>query len=476
MSGLFRPLRSLLGFSRPQQRIGIAAIKLFHNAAARDVTRFAEGDRVLVDGLKLSFPLARNARFGLSKGELQFNDIIGKPVTSTYVRSSKGSLHRVELPSLEEYVTLTPRLVTPVYSSYASTIVSLLDIQPEPFIKEGSANDASPRVEILEAGTGHGSLTLHLARAIAAANPPPPIAELPKSRIYGGPDAFKPSSPVEHECSETPTSTPTLTQTWSQWKSSRRAVVHTIEAVPSYSIHAEKIVRGFRRGLYWPHVDFYTSSLQDWLVQHSHGETSPAEYLDYVCLDMPGVHEQLRHVAPAMKDDGRLLVFVPSITQIGECVRVIAEEGLSLEMGKVLELGEGISSGRKWDVRIVKPRKGSVSLINGEEKKDGIEPELEPEPVAVESPGGEPDGSDSDNTSEPETPSEGAPDEEVENLPLQLPTSKDHSPVMICRPLVGERTFGGGFIALFKKISPASTEIAAEWRQTRTGRAKKRNR
>jgi tRNA A58 N-methylase Trm61 len=474
MSGLFRPLGRLLGFSRLQHHDGISATKLFHNAVARDLTRFAEGDRVLVDGSKLTFPLARNAKFGLSKGQLQFNDIIGKPVTSTYVRSSAGSLHRVELPSLEEYVTLAPRLVTPVYSSYASTIVSLLDIHPEPFIEEHSTDDTSPRIEILEAGTGHGSLTLHLARAIAAANPSPPTAELPKSRIYGDPNAFTASSPAELDCSETPTvtATATLTQTWSQWKSSRRAVIHTIEAVPAYSTHAEKIVRGFRRGIYWPHVDFHTSSLQDWLVQHSHGETSPAEYLDYVCLDMPGVHEQLGHVTPAMKDNGRLLVFVPSITQIAECVRVIAEEGLSLEMGKVLELGEGISSGRKWDVRIVKPRKGSASLVTGEEKKDGIEPE----PVAVESPGGEPDASDSDNICEPENTNEAAPDEEVENLPLPLPTSKDPSPVMICRPLVGERTFGGGFIALFKKISPASAAMAAEWRQSQTGRAKKRNR
>ncbi|ETI26389.1 hypothetical protein G647_03166 [Cladophialophora carrionii CBS 160.54] len=488
MSGLLRPLIRLLGFSRLQHRSGIPATKLFHNAAAaRDVTRFAEGDRVLIDGSRLTFPLARNAKFDLAKGQLQLNDIIGKPVTSTFVRSSKGGLHRVELPSLEDYVTLTPRLVTPVYSSYASTIVSLLDIHPEPVAEEHAGNDSPPRIDILEAGTGHGSLTLHLARAIAAANPSPPTAELPKCRLYGDLTAVTPSTPAEHERSEAPTSTSTLTQTWSQWKSSRRAVIHTVEAVPSYSTHAEKIVRGFRRGLYWPHVDFYTSSLQDWLVQHSHGNTGQAEYLDYVCLDMPGVHEQLRHVAPAMKDNGRLLVFVPSITQIGECVRVIAEEGLGLEMGKVLELGEGISSGRKWDVRIVKPRKGSASLVhegeekrgsasplNSEEKEDGDETE----PVAVETPASELTDSEGDDVSGPETPSEPASDREVENLPTSppLPTSKDQAPVMICRPLVGERTFGGGFVALFRKISLTSVAAATEWRQSQTGRAKKRNR
>ncbi|EXJ56583.1 hypothetical protein A1O7_06927 [Cladophialophora yegresii CBS 114405] len=503
MSGPLRPLTRLLEFSRPRHRSGTPATKLFHNvAAARDVTRFAEGDRVLIDGSKLTFPLARNARFDLGKGQLQLNDIIGKPVTSAYIRSSKGSLHRVELPSLEDYVTLTPRLVTPVYASYASTIVSLLDIHPRPFAEEHATNGSLPRIDILEAGTGHGSLTLHLARAIAAANPPPPTAELPKSRQYSDPTAVTPSAPAEPESAETPTATSALTQTWSQWKSSRRAVIHTIEAVPSYSSHAEKIVRGFRRGIYWPHVDFYTSSLQDWLVHHSHGDTGQAEYLDYVCLDMPGVHEQLRHVAPAMKDNGRLLVFVPSITQIGDCVRVIAEEGLGLEMGKVLELGEGISSGRKWDVRIVKPRKGSASVVNGGEEKIGSasvvnageetdgsatltngeeEREVsETEPIAVDPPESEPRDHERTDASEPGTPSEPASEGEVQNLPtpppLPLPTFGGQTPVMICRPLVGERTFGGGFIALFRKISPASAAAAAEWRQSQTGRAKKRNR
>ena len=455
MSGVFRYLRRVLGFSKPQQSLAKSANKLFQNATFRDLTRFAEGDRVLVDGSKLTFPLAKNAKFELAKGQLQFNDIIGKPVTSAYIRSSRGSLHKVELPSLEEYVTLTPRLVTPVYASYASTIVSLLDIHPELYIETGSANYNTPRrIEILEAGTGHGSLTLHLARAIAAANPPPPTIELPKIRRL---DRLF----LQEKQDST---TVDVTEIWTEWKATRRAIIHTVEAAPSYSIHAEKIVRGFRRGLYWPYVDFYASDVKTWLTQHSNHASGEAEFLDYVLLDMPGVHEQLRYVAPAMRDGAKLVVFVPSITQIGDCVRIIAEERLSLEANKVLELGEGISTGRKWDVRFVRPRERSNYPGPGGDEKNS---------VAAQSRGqGEAGGKDS--TSESDTASEDVPEDEIERIATS--TSRDRAPVMICRPLVGERTFGGGFIALFKKISPASAALTAEWQQTQTGRARRRNR
>jgi tRNA A58 N-methylase Trm61 len=450
MSGVVRYLGRLLGFSQPERAAATGANNIFKNASPRDLTRFAEGDRVLVDRTKLTFQITRNAKFGLSKGELQFNDIIGKPSTSTYVRSSKGSLHKVEFPSLEDYVTLTPRLVTPVYSSYASTIVSLLDIHPEPYA-QGHAT--SPRLEILEAGTGHGSLTLHLARAIAVANPPLPTAELPKPRA--------PKRPFLQEKQDA--NPDALTQAWSQWKADRRAVIHTVEAVPANSIHAEKVVRGFRRGLYWPHVDFYTSDVKIWLEQHPRNDAGEAEYLNFALLDMPGVHEQLKHVAPAMRDEAKLVVFVPSVTQIGDCVRSITDEGLPFEMSKVLELGEGISSGRKWDVRFVKPRKGSLSGRPEDGKKNGTA--VEPSQVV-----------DIDKENNSDTPSEDILEDEVERLAAATPATQDQTPVMICRPMVGERTFGGGFIALFNKVSPASASLHAEWRLGQTGRAKKRNR
>ena len=69
-------------------------------------------------------------------------------------------------------------------------------------------------------------------------------------------------------------------------------------------------------------------------------------FLDHVVLDMPGVHRQISSVVQAMKDDALLVVFVPSVTQIGDCVREIENKNLPLVMDKVVEVGEGISNGR----------------------------------------------------------------------------------------------------------------------------------
>lgn len=442
MSGWFRSLGRILGFSKAQPT---HLNEILQNAKPRDLTRFAEGDRVLVDGSRLTF-LTRNAKFDVAKGQVPFNDIIGKSVNSAYVRGSKGSLHKVEFPSLEDYVTLTPRLVTPVYSSYASSIVSLLDIHPEP-CDSLTGDGTSRKLEILEAGTGHGSLTLHLARAIAAANPPPPSIDLPTPRT---------KSTASIDSTQGNSEKDAVAQAWAQWKEGRRATIHTVEAVPANSIHAEKMVRGFRRGLYWPHVDFYTGDVKDWLVKHrSHNDEKG--FLDYVLLDMPGVHEQLAQVSSAMRDGAKLLVFVPSITQIGDCVRIVSEESLPLEKLKVVELGEGISSGRKWDVRLTSLRRGAQASIGNEAGKepgasDEVDPSAEQDP-------------DLESEAEPEQQSP-SPD---------MP-GKDHQPVMVCRPLVGERTYGGGFVALFRKTSPASADLAVEWRRGRTGKARKRAR
>lgn len=453
MSGVFRFLRKAFGLSKTLASATKPGAAL-QNATFRDLTRFAEGDRVLIDGAKLTFPLQKNAKFDLGKGNLQFNDVIGKSVTSAFVRSSKGSLHKVELPTLEEYVTLTPRLVTPVYASYASTIVSLLDIQPVPYTEghpDGSVS--APRIEILEAGTGHGSLTLHLARAIAAANPPPPIAEPPKVRKVGD----EKSSTLPETQDDADSEPGAITEAWTQWKQSRQAVLHTIEAVPSYSIHAEKVVRGFRRGLYWPHVDFHTGDVKDWVAQHLEKEES----LHHVILDMPGVHNRLAHVSPAMRDDAKLIVFVPSVTQIADCLRVISEQSLPLKMVKVLELGEGISNGRKWDVRFVMPRKGRAAATNPmtEETVNDV-------PVAV--------SDDTEDSTSEESSEEQTQEDQISEADVTKSAAQDQQAVMVCRPLVGERTFGGGFIALFRKESPASAALATEWRQTQSKRARKR--
>jgi tRNA A58 N-methylase Trm61 len=330
--------------------------------------------------------------------------------------------------------------------------VSLLDIHTKPWTEKTS--NSAPSLQILEAGTGHGSLTLHVARAIAAANPPPLDAEVPPVR------------PTEvKRMASTPQAQPqdALAQAWTEWKQGRSAVLHTVEKVVANRYHAEKVVRGFRQGLYWPHVNFYAGDVKTWVQEQleqrrgrnwSFSKAEP-EFLDHVLLDMPGVHTQLKHVHAAMREGAKLVVFVPSITQIGECARVVQEGSLPLTMDKVVELGEGISNGRRWDVRMVMPRKRSDAAAESENEKSL------------------PAGQDGDGTNVGPQDSEDAAPPSPSILDEAMAQDE---PVMVCRPLVGERTFGGGFVALFRKVSPESAAMAAQWRRGQTGWARKRNR
>ena len=299
-------------------------------------------------------------------------------------------------------------------------IVSLLDFNfPAPTI----ANEDEAPLEILEAGTGHGALTLHLARAVHAANPAPPYLP-PKSRVTLDQTSCKDGS--EQWRLETDDQAD-----WEAYRCSRRAIIHSVELSPAYSAHAEKLVRGFRKGMYAPHVEFYVANISDWIASQIearrkilHKETDP--FLSYVLLDMPGSYLQIEKVAKTMKDGALLVVFVPSVTQIGDCVRAIQQKQLPLKMENVLELGEGISNGRVWDVRLFKKRaKAAVKVI---ESSEGSNAEALHEHLTCEEP--KSDG-------EPAILGEG---------------NEDDTPVMVCRPKVGRLVIGGGFLGLWRKI------------------------
>lgn len=116
------------------------------------------------------------------------------------------------------------------------------------------------------------------------------------------------------------------------------------------------------------------------------------------------------------------MVFVPQITQIASCVQEIVSGDLGLKLEKVVELGDGVSTGRMWDVRMamVKNARGPKG---GKKKVAGV------------------DG-------------EGVREEEQEGSVEPASPLVGTIPPMVCRPIVGEMTRGGGFVALWKKISP----------------------
>lgn len=61
----------------------------------------------------LTKPLALNTRIGTHKGTISHDDIIGKRPRDV-IKTSSGAEFRIHAVSLDEYVRLTKRLVTPV--------------------------------------------------------------------------------------------------------------------------------------------------------------------------------------------------------------------------------------------------------------------------------------------------------------------------------------------------------------------------
>ncbi|KAJ8112939.1 hypothetical protein OPT61_g4816 [Boeremia exigua] len=374
---------------------------------------FKEGDVVLLRGKKdhadgTLLKLQASKTTHTHRGVIGHANIIGKEVRQI-VWSSKGFEYRVHEPTLAEYVRLTPRLVTPLYPSDTNLIVSLLDIHVD--TPSGIPSDDTP-FEILEAGTGHGALTLHLSRAIHAANPP--LAKTPDYAI----NVEEPEDAVYLGESITDLQATAI----ESWKSCRRAIVHTIDISSKHSKHAKKIVQGFRHGLYAGNVEFHVGDVSAWIASQKVTRQTEEPFLNHVFLDLPNADTHLANVATALRVDGLLAVFNPSITQIAQCVEKIREEKLPYLLDRVVELGAGTV--REWDVRAVRPR-STLKKSDAEKLPDA-------------------------SAAGPIDPAKG---QETRDDELAETLVKDEEKwAMVCRPKVGEMVVGGGFLALWRRM------------------------
>jgi hypothetical protein len=342
-------------------------------------------------------------------------------------------------------------------------------------------------MEILEAGTGHGALTLYLSRAIHAANPPRPprfrSIEGEKS-IFNKPtkstisskgkfdkgndqrnskDAQEPqqntrastmrsvlpflasdhdtvSSAVNKQAAAIDATTEGKHDEEEEvWKKQRRAIIHTVEDNITRSQHARKVVNEFRNGMYTGNVDFHVGDVSHW-VQSRLGERNPSDsqFLSHVFLDLPGPESHLTTISKALHIDGTLAIFSPSITQIVECAEFVRRENLPFFLEQVVELTSNSSSGRPWSVRTVKPRPRNHDVLKGAEAAQELSTE------------------DSDSTLvEPVVSEDGSTrqEDELDRTQLQEPEKRpEEKMVMSCRPTPG-KVVGGGFLGLWKRMS-----------------------
>lgn len=235
--------------------------------------------------------------------------------------------------------------------------MSLLDINVPSAAPLGRGEEP---FEILEAGSGHGGLTLPLARAIHAANTPPPteLGQIPVTKAQPTRDNSSASetTPPEVQKRRELSEDGAEADPYQSWKSRRQAILHSVDANSRFSEHAQQVVRNFRRGLYYHHVDFYSQDVSAWLnheLSTRAKSSSATPFLAHIVLDLASPEKLLAVAAEALRRNGKLILFTPSITQAVQCVQTARANKLRLRLDKVLEIGNWAESGgREWDIGI----------------------------------------------------------------------------------------------------------------------------
>lgn len=213
----------------------------------------------------------------------------------------------------------------------------------------------------------------------------------------------------------------------------RGAVIHTVDVSRTRSESARQMIKGFRHGMYSDAIEFHVGEVSEWIeTQFIERDSERSPFLSHVILDLPSTSGNVETAASALKVNGSLVAFNPSITQIMSIVSVIKEKFLPLQLERVIELGQNMTGGREWDVRAVKPR--AITRAQNEVASHTTESEDMAHAPAT-----------SDNRLFDVESTETDRQAGGESKTLSI---EDKSWEMVCRPKVGERVVGGGFLGV----------------------------
>ncbi|PZA07844.1 MULTISPECIES: tRNA (adenine-N1)-methyltransferase [unclassified Meiothermus] len=220
------------------------------------------GDWVLIQdrrGRKYLFRLKEGQSFDHHRGSLRHEEILraGYGSRITLENGEPFSVHR---PTLEDYALHMPREATPTYPKDAAMIAFLLDL--------------APGMQVLEAGSGSGGLTLFLARAVG-----------PGGRV------------------------------WS-YESRER--------------HQERAKRNLEAYETWGNVHFVLGDLREAKLE--------PQSLDGVALDLMEPWAVLGNVVPALKADRSVVAYLPNLTQVVALLEEIKRVGWPLRHERTLEV------------------------------------------------------------------------------------------------------------------------------------------
>ncbi|KAF4591934.1 tRNA (adenine-N(1)-)-methyltransferase [Ophiocordyceps camponoti-floridani] len=306
----------------------------------------------------LTAPVRAGGRVKLAMGRsVAADDLLGRRLLDR-VLDSGGSPVVIHEASLTNYVlhSNSSRLVTPIYPHDANTIVSLLDLNPvrpgedDDILQQQASDGLAPPFEVFEAGTGMGSLTLHLARALHAANPPfPPDL---RRKICA-------ASAIRDPCAAGVALEPEDQAAFDSYRASRRLVLHSLDQSAERVKAACKFIRYFRRALYLPNIDFHIGTVEAYVSQRL-AASSGQPFLSRAVLDVASPEEGAASVIQALHPGALLVVFQPSISQIAafdiwerktkQPVRL--EKVIELSVGTLMDGLNDAGSGRPWSVKM----------------------------------------------------------------------------------------------------------------------------
>lgn len=175
--------------------------------------------------------------------------------------------------------------------------------------------------------------------------------------------------------------------------------------------------------MYMRDICFQVGNVSQWIDQQMSARNQKP-FLSHALLDLPSSYSYVEKAASALRVDGKLVLFNPSITQINKAIELVNTRRLPLQLERVVEVGPAMTGGRIWDVRLVKPRAltkephEKPTAATGKDDDTGVQrgEDLVSSGAIVE----------------------GSPDNNKECQ-------------MVCRPKVGDRVSGGGFVALWSK-------------------------
>ena len=155
---------------------------------------------------------------------------------------------------------------------------------------------------------------MYLAKAIHAANSLRPRSnnssneaikdsQLPSCPPHRVTSSERPSAQDNHQESR-------IQPSYDHMKDDRQAVIHTVDVSWRRSKHAEKTVKGFRRGIYADDIVFHVGDVSQWIDEQVYsrglGQNTKA-FLSHIVLDMPSSFQHVEKAASVLHTNGNFL-------------------------------------------------------------------------------------------------------------------------------------------------------------------------